>query len=92
MSEEERDREFLGHMREATARIREYLGDMTEAAFLESPMVQDAVIRNIEIIGEAAGRVSLSFRRAHPEIPWRDIAGMRNRLIHGYMRVNMRTV
>lgn len=52
--------------------------------FLTSPMVQSAIERQFEVMGEAASRVSVPFRQAHPEIPWRTIIGFRNVLIHGY--------
>jgi uncharacterized protein with HEPN domain len=79
-------------MREAIARIRRYLGRKRRAAFMAEPLLQDALIRNLEVIGEAAGRVSRDLAARHPEIPWRDIAGMRHRLIHGYLKVNLATV
>jgi uncharacterized protein with HEPN domain len=79
-------------MLEAIARIRRYVGRKGRAAFLASPLLQDAVIRNIEILGEAAGRVSREFAARHDSIPWQDIAGMRHRLIHGYLKVNLETV
>ena len=56
----------------------------TRAAFLASRLHHSAVIRALEVIGEAAGRVSPAFRATQPAIPWRDITGMRHRLIHGY--------
>jgi len=87
-----RDRAYASHMLEAIARIRRYVGRKGRAAFLASPLLQDAVIRNIEIVGEAAGRVSREFAARHAAIPWRDIAGMRHRLIHGYLKVNLETV
>ena len=87
-----RDPIYLGHMLEAIARIRGYIGRKRRAGFLASALLQDAVIRNIEIIGEAAGRLSPEFAARTPDIPWREIAGMRHRLIHGYMRVNLDTV
>ena len=87
-----RDPAYAGHMIEAIARIRRYVGRKGRAAFLGSPLLQDAVIRNIEVIGEAAGRVSREFAARHASIPWRDIAGMRHRLIHGYLTVNLETV
>jgi uncharacterized protein with HEPN domain len=89
---EARDPAYAGHMLEAIARIRRYVGRKGRTAFLASPLLQDAVIRNIEIIGEAAGRVSRAFAARHAAIPWRDIAGMRHRLIHGYLTVNPDTV
>ncbi len=79
-------------MLEAIAKIRRFVGRKRRTGFLADPLLQDAVMRNIEIIGEAAGRVSREFAAHHPSIPWRDIAGMRHRLIHGYMQVNLGTV
>lgn len=84
-----RDPAYIDHMLGAIARIRSYVGRRRRAGFLRAPLLQDAVLRNIEIIGEAAGRVSPEFAARHPEIPWRDIVGMRNRLIHGYLTVNL---
>jgi uncharacterized protein with HEPN domain len=83
---------YLESMREAMARIRRYVGRKRRAAFLADPQLQDALIRNLEVIGEAAGRVSRDLASHHPGIPWRDIAGMRHRLIHGYLKVNLDTV
>ena len=57
---------------------------MDEASFLNSRLHQNAVIRSLEVIGEAAGKVSAGFRDAHPQIPWRETTSMRHRLIHGY--------
>ena len=87
-----RDRTYLGHMLEAIARIRRYVGRKRRAAFLRDALLQDAVIRNIEVVGEAAGRVSAELTARNPEIPWREIVGMRHRLIHGYLEVNLLTV
>jgi uncharacterized protein with HEPN domain len=87
-----RDSSYLEHMLEAIARIRRYVGRKRRAGFLRNALLQDAVIRNIEIVGEAAGRVSPEFAARHPGIPWREIVGMRHRLIHGYLKVNLETV
>ena len=87
-----RDLSYLEHMLEAIARIQRYVGRKRRAGFLGDALLQDAVIRNIEIVGEAAGRVSPEFAAQHAEIPWRDIVGMRHRLIHGYLKVNLETV
>jgi uncharacterized protein with HEPN domain len=86
------DAVYLESMREAIARVRRYIGRKRRAAFLADPLLQDALIRNLEVIGEAAGRVSPDLSSRHPDIPWRDIAGMRHRLIHGYLKVNLATV
>lgn len=89
---EPRDPAYVAHMLEAIARIRRYVGRKQRAGFLGDTLLQDAVIRNIEIIGEAASRLSPEFAARHAEIPWRDIVGMRHRLIHGYLKVNLDTV
>lgn len=92
MTGAERDPAYLEHMLEGIARIRRYVGRKRRAGFLRDALLQDAVIRNIEIIGEAASRLSPAFAAGHAEVPWRDIVGMRHRLIHGYLKVNLETV
>lgn len=87
-----RDRTYVAHMLGAIARIRHYVGRTRRSGFLRNALLQDAVIRNIEIVGEAAGRVSAEFAAANAGIPWREIVGMRHRLIHGYLEVNLGTV
>jgi uncharacterized protein with HEPN domain len=78
-------------MRDAVERILRYTVAGREA-FLADPMVQDAVIRNLEVMGEAVRRVSAGTRSAHPEIPWKQIAGTRDRVIHGYFTVDLEIV
>ena len=87
-----RDHTYLVHMLAAIERIRRYVGRKGRATFLRNALLQDAVIRNIEIVGEAAGRVSTETTSRTPEVPWREIVGMRHRLIHGYLEVNLNTV
>lgn len=60
--------------------------------FFASELIQDAVLRNFEVIGEAATRISDGLREQHPEIPWRRVIGFRNVLIHGYGRVSLKQV
>ncbi len=62
---------------------------MTNKDFFEDIKTQDAVIRNIEIIGEATKNLSDEIRNRYPEIPWKELAGMRDRLIHQYFGVNL---
>ena len=87
--------EYLDHILQAIQRIGSYTEDVDEVAFLENKMVQDAVIRNIEIIGEAARNIERyhpDFATAHPEVPWEDIYLMRNRVAHGYFSVDFEIV
>jgi uncharacterized protein with HEPN domain len=79
---------YLGHILDSITAIETYTGG-GEAAFRASPMMQDAVIRQLEIIGEATKRLSAQSRNRHPEIPWKQIAGMRDVLIHDYMGVEL---
>jgi uncharacterized protein with HEPN domain len=85
------NRVYLLHIRDATQRIVEYTRGGREA-FLASPMTQDAVVRNLEIIGEAVKNLSESLRTGHAEIPWKRIAGMRDKVIHEYFGVNLQLV
>jgi uncharacterized protein with HEPN domain len=64
--------------------VRSYMEGVSLDELLADIQLQDSVIRRIEVIGEAAGRISPQFQEAHPEIPWQAMIGMRNRMIHGY--------
>lgn len=83
---------YLRHMLDAMTRVEEYLQGVDEQIFLERTMVQDAVIRQIEILGEAVRGLSNDLREQHRHIPWRVIAGMRDKLIHNYFGVDLQTV
>ena len=72
--------------------IRDYVSGTSREAFLGSTQLQDSVIRRLEIMGEAAGRVSLQFRDENPDIPWSKIRGMRNWVIHRYDDIDMDVV
>ncbi len=82
---------YLIHIHECIQQIEEYTINGREE-FMNSRLIQDAVIRNMEIIGEATKRVSPGLREQHPEIPWKEMAGMRDVLIHGYMGVDLKIV
>lgn len=72
---------------EAGERILAYITDMDEEAFLADTKTQDAVVRNFEIMGEAAKRLSSGTREAHPSVPWSDFARFRDVLIHQYDQI-----
>ena len=92
MSSAFRDEDYLDHIRQAVDKIFRYTQGVDEAGFLGNELVQDGVIRNLEIIGEAVTKLSPELKGRHPAIPWADIAGMRNRLIHGYISVDLAIV
>lgn len=88
----ERDeRLYLSDLLGAIDKILAYTVD-GQAEFLGDPKTQDAVVRNLEVIGEAVRGVSRETREAHPEVPWRQIAGTRDRIIHGYFKVSLKIV
>ncbi len=70
-------------------KIRLYISGMSYDDFVSDTKTQDAIIRNIEIMGEAIKKLSMKFRQMHNEIPWRLIAGTRDRLSHDYFGVNV---
>jgi len=82
------DVESLNDIREAIARIKQYLSGLSYEVFLKDEKTQDAVIRNLEIIGEAAKNLSGDIKKRYPFLPWKKLAGIRDRLIHQYFGVN----
>jgi uncharacterized protein with HEPN domain len=85
------DHVFLAHIRDAIARIESYTQGGRDTFFADTK-TQDAVIRNLEVIGEAVKNLSADLRAKHPEVPWTRVAGMRDVLIHGYFGVRLETV
>jgi len=87
--------DYLGHIIEAIERIERYTGEMDEVVFLGDQLVQDAVIRNLEIIGEASNNIERhhpEFAAAHPELPLSYAYQMRNAVAHGYFKVDFQIV
>jgi uncharacterized protein with HEPN domain len=86
------DRVYLEHILEAIGKIENFTNAVSKFDFDNNVMIQDAVIRNIEIIGEATKKISKPFTLAHQEIPWSEMAGMRDKLIHDYLDVDVDVV
>jgi hypothetical protein len=86
---ERTDADSLSDIREAIGRVAAYTAGMTYETFVADTKIQDAVIRNLEIIGEATKNLSEELRSKHPGIPWKGMAGVWDRLIHHYFGVNL---
>ncbi len=86
---ERTDRNLLSDIREAIHRISAYIVEASYETFMADIKTQDAVIRNLEIIGEASKNLSEQVRAEYSDIPWRNMAGVRDRLIHHYFGVNL---
>jgi uncharacterized protein with HEPN domain len=83
--------DYLGHIVDAIDRIYRYVDGMTELAFLDDEKTQDAVVRNFEVLGEAAHNIEqfhAAFATAHSQVPWRLMYTMRNRVSHAYFNVD----
>ena len=87
-----RDRAFLGHMLQALERVSTLAAAISEDDLVSDWKKQDALIRELEVLGEAAGRVSTDFVAAHPEIPCKEITGLRHKLVHDYFEVDLQIV
>lgn len=87
-----RDKEAIFDIIESINKILTYTIGITLIEFAANDEKQDAVLRRILVIGEATKRLSLEFRQRYPEIPWRDIAGIRDMIVHDYNRVDVERI
>jgi len=83
---------YIDHILNSINRILDYISGKDRESFEAELVTQDAVVRQLEIIGEVSKRVSKEFRSKHPDIPWSDMAGMRDVLIHDYIDVDFGVV
>jgi uncharacterized protein with HEPN domain len=83
---------YVRHILDAAAKAESYCSGLSKAGFVSNELVRDAVIRQLEIAGEAAKHVSPVFRKKYSEVPWKDMAGMRDKLIHDYFGVDVEAV
>jgi uncharacterized protein with HEPN domain len=86
------DTVYMKHILDAIHRVEEYTQNIEYKDFIKNHLIQDGVIRQIEIIGEAAKRLSNGIKEKYKDIPWKDIVGMRNKLIHDYFGVDIDAV
>lgn len=83
---------YIDHIIASIDRIQQYISGLKQSTFLNDLKTQDAVVRQLEIIGEATKKVSFELRDKFPSIPWLDMAGMRDRLVHDYIDVDFEIV
>ena len=83
---------FLQHILESISEIEKYTRDISEDEFARSRQIQDAVVRRLEIIGEATKNIPDDIKEKHDSIPWKKIAGSRDVLVHNYFEVNLASV
>lgn len=86
------DRTYIEHIAEAIDTIEGYLKEVDYEKFSSHKMISDAVVRELEIIGEAANNISEQFQKEHLEVPWNKMVGIRNILVHEYFGVNLKVV
>ncbi len=86
------DRLYLVHIGECITRIEEYIDNKDQKDFLDSYLIQDAVLRNLQILAESTQRLSSEIKNAYSDIPWRQIAGFRNILVHDYLGINLKQI
>jgi uncharacterized protein with HEPN domain len=86
------DLAYVEHILDCIRKIKEFSDGLSIKEFKANEMVQDAIIRNIEIIGEASKRISKDTKQTYLNIPWKEIAGMRDKLIHDYLGVDVTVV
>lgn len=87
MSSARRDADYLDDIAEAMRRIIAYTDGLTYEGFLGDAKTQDAVIRNLQVLGEAVKHLSPAIRKVHPSLPWKEMAAIRDRLVHHYFGI-----
>ena len=92
MFKKRRDKDFLGDITEAMNLISLYTKGLTYRKFLEDRKAQDAVVRNLEVIGEASKNIAAAFKAKDPDVPWKKVAGLRDKLIHFYFGIDYKIV
>ena len=91
MTPSERDEVYVEHMLECVGRIERYAGN-DRGRFMNSELVQDAVVRNLQVLSESSQRLSVAAKEVQPDIDWRAISGFRNILVHDYLGLDLETI
>jgi uncharacterized protein with HEPN domain len=86
------DLAYIEHILDCIRKISEFSDGLTLKEFRTNELVQDAIIRNIEVIGEASKKISVYTKQTYYKIPWKEISGMRDKLIHDYLGVDVEVV
>jgi len=86
------DSVYLRHIMDAFVQIERYTDGVSHDDFMENRLLQDGVIRQLEVMGEAARNLTEDLRNEYPNIPWRQMIGLRNRMIHAYFNVNLQII
>ncbi len=88
MSSRRGDKDYIDDIQDSIKQIEKYIQGYTFEQFVADRKTQDAVVRNLEIMGEAAKHISIGLRKRHSEIPWKSLAGVRDRIVHDYFGIN----
>jgi uncharacterized protein with HEPN domain len=83
---------FVKHIRDSILAIEEFVKGVSKSGFLHAHMTQDAIVRRLEIIGEATKNIPVIFQKKYPDVEWQKMARMRDKLIHHYFRVDLHVV
>jgi len=86
------DLAYVDHILQCIKKIRKYIKTVDKKEFSKNDLLQDAIIRNFEVIGEASKKISPDFKKIYFEIPWKEISGMRDKLIHDYLGVDIEVI
>ena len=86
------DRVYLMHIRDSLREVQTFIRGESYESFLKNRMVQNAVMRSFEVVGEAARLISSELRESHPEVPWRLMSDFRNKLIHDYFGLDLEVI
>ena len=83
---------YIDHIINCIKKIRKFIKGIDKKEFAKNELIQDAIIRNFEVIGEASKKISPDFKKVYYDIPWKEISGMRDKLIHDYLGIDIEVI